>query len=106
MEALYGKELRLSASRIDRFASCRFAYFCQYGLRAKPYEPAGFTPPEIGTFLHAVLESVAREVKERGGFGAVDDAAVRELTAAAVDEYIHDELGDLQEKTARFVYLF
>ena len=36
VEKLYGQRLRLSASRIDKFASCRFAYFCQYGLRAKP----------------------------------------------------------------------
>ena len=106
VEALYGKELRLSASRIDRFASCRFAYFCQYGLKAKPYEPAGFTPPEIGTFLHYVLETVAREVKERGGFAAVDDETLRALTAAAVSAYVHTELNDMQEKTPRFVYLF
>ncbi len=106
VEALYGKELRLSASRIDRFASCKFAYFCQYGLKAKPYEPAGFTPPEIGTFMHFVLETVARAVKERGGFGAVDDAAVRELTAEAVAGYVRTELNDMREKTARFVYLF
>ena len=60
VEKLYGQRLRLSASRIDKFASCRFAYFCQYGLRAKPYEPAAFRPPEIGTFLHYVLEKTAR----------------------------------------------
>ena len=106
VEALYGRKLRLSASRIDRFASCRFAYFCQYGLKARPYEPAGFTPPEIGTFLHFVLESVARAAKERGGFAAVDDAEVRALTAAAVADYVHNELNDLQEKSPRFVYLF
>ena len=106
VEALYGRQLRLSASRIDRFASCRFAYFCQYGLKAKPYEPAGFTPPEIGTFLHFVLETVAREVKARGGFAAVDDEQLRALTAEAVRTYVHTELNDMQEKTPRFVYLF
>ena len=106
VEALYGSRLRLSASRIDRFASCRFAYFCQYGLKAKPYEPAGFTPPEIGTFMHHVLENVARAVRERGGFSAVDDAALKELTAAVVADYVHTELDDMQEKTPRFIYLF
>ena len=69
VEALYGKKLRLSASRIDRFSTCKFAYFCQFGLKAKPYEPAGFKPPEIGTFMHYVLEKTAREVKRRGGAG-------------------------------------
>ncbi|MEI3101906.1 MAG: PD-(D/E)XK nuclease family protein [Oscillospiraceae bacterium] len=71
VEKLYGKRLRLSASRIDKFAGCKFAYFCQYGLRAKPNKPASFSPPEIGSFMHYVLENTAREVKALGGFKAV-----------------------------------
>ena len=106
VEALYGKRPRLSASRIDRFASCRYAYFCQYGLRARPYEPNGFTPPEIGTFMHYVLEQVARAVKERGGFSAVDDETLLKLTADFVAAYVHTELNDFKEKSSRFVHLF
>ena len=106
VEALYGPRLYLSASRIDRFASCRFSYFCQYGLKAKPYEPLGFQPPEIGTLMHAVLEDVARQVKELGGFPNVDDEQVKSLTAASVENYVHRELNDFQEKSARFLHLF
>ena len=106
VETLYGRRLRLTASRIDRFSACRFAYFCQYGLKAQPYEPAGFTPPEIGTFLHFVLEHCAREAKARGGFGAVTDEQLRALVAEAVADYVHRELNDFQEKSARFVHLF
>ncbi len=106
VEALYGKKLYLSASRIDRFASCQFSYFCQYGLKARTYEPAGFQPPEIGTFMHSVLENVVREVKERGGFAAVDDREVKALTAACTERYVHEELNDFQEKSARFIHLF
>ena len=32
VRSLYGDTLRLTASRIDRLASCRFAYFLQFGL--------------------------------------------------------------------------
>ena len=106
VEALYGKRLSLSASRIDRFASCRFSYFCQYGLQAKPYEPAGFQPPEIGTFMHYVLENVARDAKELGGFGALDDEQVTSLTKKWVERYVHEELNDFQEKSGRFLHLF
>ena len=106
VEALYGSRLYLSASRIDKFASCRFSYFCQYGLKAKPYEPAGFQPPEIGTFMHYVLENVAREVKQKGGFARVDDETVKALTRSWVERYIHEELQDFQEKSGRFLHLF
>lgn len=106
VEALYGKRLRLSASPVDKFASCKFAYFCQYGLRAKPYKPAGFTPPEIGSFMHYVLEHTAREAKTLGGFRNVDNEKLNELTDRYIEQYIQEELNDFQEKSARFVYLF
>ena len=106
VEALYGRHLRLSASRIDRFAACRFAYFCQYGLRARRYEPNGFHPPEIGTFMHYVLENTAREAKARGGFSALSDEQLHQLTDRFVQEYVHTELNDFQEKSSRFVHLF
>ncbi len=103
---LYGKKLYLSASRIDKFASCRFAYFCQYGLKAKPYEPAGFKPPEIGTFMHYLLENTARDVQQLGGFKKVDNKELREITDKYVQRFVHEELNDYEEKSARFVYLF
>ena len=106
VRALYGSRLRLSASRIDKFASCRFAYFCEYGLRAKKYEPAGFTPPEIGTFMHYVLEHVARDAAGRGGFAALTDEELNALTEQRVSSYVHEELDDFREKSPRFTHLF
>ena len=106
VERLYGSRLRLSPSRIEKFASCRFAYFCQYGLRARPYEPAGFQPPEMGVFLHCILENTAREVSARGGFRHVTDEELAALADTYIERYIHDELNDFQEKSRRFVYLF
>lgn len=106
VRALYGERLRLSASRIDKFASCRFAYFMQYALKAKPHEPADFTAPELGTFMHRILEQVTREVSSMGGYKSVDDETVRTLCDKYVSEYIKRELNDFRDKSKRFEYLF
>ena len=106
VEALYGKKIKLSASKIDKFSQCRFAYFCQYGLRAKPHEPASFRPPEIGTFMHYVLEHTAKDVKALGGFGKLSDEKLREICQSHIDQYVLTELNDYQEKSGRFIYLF
>lgn len=106
VEKLYGTDLKLSASKTDKFASCKYAYFCQYGLNAKPYEPAGFTPPEIGSFMHAILENTAREVHDRGGFAAVSDRELDKIADKYIEEYISRELNDFREKSSRFIYLF
>ena len=103
---LYGNKLKLSASRIDKFAACRFAYFMQYGLKAKPREPAGFTPPEMGIFMHYILEHVAAEVTALGGFKKVSDDKLKEITDKYINEYIREKLNDFREKSERFKYLF
>ena len=106
VRALYGDKLRLSASRIDKFASCRFQYFVQYGLRAKVRRPAAFSPPEMGTFMHFVLQHAAAEVMEKGGFAKVSDAELDAVTEKYIAEYVRTELNDFQEKSKRFRYLF
>ncbi|MBQ3276677.1 MAG: PD-(D/E)XK nuclease family protein, partial [Oscillospiraceae bacterium] len=106
VRSLYGEKLWLTASRIDNLASCKFQYFLRYGLKARPREAAEFSPPELGTFLHYLLEHVARDVEELGGFAAVDDRTVGDLTEKYVEEYIHTEMEDFREKSPRFVYLF
>ena len=106
VQALYGSRIKLSASKIDKFSQCRFAYFCQYGLRAKPNEPAFFRPPEIGTFMHYVLECTAKDVRALGGFKKVSDEKLKEICQQHIDSYVSSELNDYREKSSRFVYLF
>lgn len=105
-ERLYHSDPWFTASRVDCMAACKFQYFLRYGLKAEPRQSAGFDPPEYGTFLHFILESVAREVSEKGGFAACSDEQIREMAGRCTEEYIHTNLQDFREKSARFVYLF
>lgn len=106
VNGLYGSELRLTASRIDKFSSCRFAYFLNYGLKVKPRRPAEFSPPEFGSFMHYVLQNTAAEVMERGGFRKVGDGELAALTDKYVEQCISDELRSFADRPPRFVYLF
>ncbi len=106
VRALYGDRLRLSATRADKLAGCGFGYFMEFGLRAKPRKSAAFTPPELGSFMHDVLEGVAREIQERGGFARAEQAAVEALCDKYVERYVHERLLDFRQKSPRFVYLF
>ncbi|MFR5025467.1 MAG: PD-(D/E)XK nuclease family protein [Evtepia gabavorous] len=90
--ALYGEKVAMSASRMDQYQSCHFAYFLRYGLGAKDRRPAGFHAPEYGTFVHFVLETVLREVRAQG-VARVSQEAVQACTARAVEDYVARELG-------------
>ncbi len=103
---LYGSRIRLTASRADRLAGCKFSYFMQYGLKAKPRKPADFAAPELGNFMHYVLERVARQAREMGGFSALRREDTDALTARFVRQFVQEELNDFRERSPRFVYLF
>ena len=106
VRSLYGEKIRLSASRADSFASCRFKFFMQFGLKAKPRRAAGFNPPEMGSFMHYVLENVARDISRDGPFRLAKRERVDELCGEYIGRYVHEELGDMREKSKRFIYLF
>ena len=106
VRALYGETPRLSASRLEKLSGCRFAFFLQYGLKAKPRQALEFSPPEYGTFIHYVLENVAKEVSGLGGFAAVTPEQIDGLSDKYVAAYVHERLNDFREKSPRFIYLF
>ena len=106
VRSLYGHSIAMSASRIDRVKSCHFGYFMEYGLRARERKKAGFEAPEVGTFLHYLLENVNREVKEQGGYGQVDDETLRHMVKRYVERYAATQIQEYQNKSARFRYLF
>lgn len=106
VQTLYGDRLQMSASRMEKLNSCHFAYFMQFGLRAKTRGTASFDAPQIGTFLHFILEKVTQETMRRGGFNAVTDEDLKHLTNQYIAAYQAQELPNFRGRSPRFRYLF
>ena len=103
---LYSKDINVTASRVDRYYNCKFSYFMQYGLGAKPREEARFEAPEAGTFVHYILENTTREITESGGFSLVDGEDIERIVRKNAEKFIEDSLDGFKDKTKRFIYLF
>ena len=109
VEALYGPQVGLSATKLDQLRSCHFSHFMKYGLRARPRETAAFQASHYGTFVHSVLEEVLREgIALPGGVaGLARDGALRDsLARRAAERYARETLGGLEGETRRFCRLF
>ena len=104
IDRLYGKQLQLSASQIDRQAECRLSYFLKYGLRARERKEATVDPAEFGTYVHAVLENTARRVLELGGFPQVSLEQTQEIARHYSDIYAAEHFSQLDSE--RLTYLF
>ncbi|MBQ8026276.1 MAG: PD-(D/E)XK nuclease family protein [Oscillospiraceae bacterium] len=105
-QALYGRRITVSASKADKYYECKYKFFMQYGLRAKPRKTAGFDAPVYGTFIHYLLENVINELKATGGFQGVSPESIAALTAKYVAAYVNDVLLQFAGKNERFIYLF
>ena len=103
IDRLYGDTLRLSASQIDRQAECRLSYFLKYGLRAKERKEATVDPAEFGTYVHAVLEDTAREIKALGGFPSVTLEQTMEIANRYSDAYAKEHFSQLDSHRTAYL---
>ena len=102
---LYGDTVGLSASRIDRYAMCRFHFFLYDGLQAKERRAAAFDAPIYGSFVHYVLEHTFAQVRDEGGFQAADSAWVQAVARSYMDQYVRERVDPILMKSERFSYL-
>ena len=104
---LYGAEPILTASRLEKFRSCRFAHFARYGLKAEPRKKAVFAAAESGTFLHYVLEHTAADIMQNGGWAVDRDTLTQAILASSerhTADYVEEFLGGLDDKPKRLRY--
>ena len=105
VQKLYGKNLRLSASQIDKLADCRLAYFLKYGLKLKERKAATVDPAEFGTYVHAVLEDTGREIMRLGGFHEVSMEKTLEIAKDFSNRYITERFSQLDSQRLNYLFM-
>ena len=85
---LYGSLLAGSVSRLEKYASCAYAHFLQYGLSLKEREEYGFQSVDMGNVFHGVLELFGDKLREQGytWFDFTEQIA-EELLGEALEAY-------------------
>ncbi|OOM11071.1 helicase-exonuclease AddAB subunit AddB [Clostridium saccharobutylicum] len=95
-----------SVSRLEKYAKCPFSYFVQYGLKAKNRKVYEFTPPDLGSFVHDVLDSFTNKVKHEGILWSdLNNEKCREMVSKLIDKRLDEESNSILNSTKRFKYL-
>lgn len=92
LREIFGKRITLSPTRIERYQTCKFAYFLEYVMRIKLRKKAELSPLESGSLVHYVLENVLTELKE--GFVNADKNTLSQLCDKLVAQYIAEKMPD------------
>lgn len=101
---LYGNNF--SVSKIERYAHCPFAYFVQYGLRAKERKVYTFAPPDLGNFLHKGLEKFSEIVEKHGKtWGKLEEKFVEASIEEVVEYLISIDENSILSSSKRHEYV-
>lgn len=84
---LYGKELNSSVTRIERYKSCPYRHFIDYGLRPKSIRKLEEDSRMAGTYVHGMMDRLAKAIKKQGeDWGSISDSDIEKLTEEAAAE--------------------
>lgn len=100
---LFGRDMYLSASRVEDFYNCPYRYFCKFGIAAKPRKKAEIDPMQRGTLIHYVLEKLLSSVGSRQ-LSQMSDSEINDLVNKFLDEYFREGMGNISDVSKRFMY--
>ncbi len=103
-ENLFGKNMFISASRVESFYKCPFAYFCRYGIKAMPRKVAELDPMQRGNIIHYALEQLLTSYGKET-LTAMSRKDLLEFFRNLLNEYMETRL-DGANRSERFIYLF
>lgn len=103
---LYGRPVRGSATRLERFAGCPFAHFAADGLRLAPRSLQQVQAPELGSFFHAVLQAFYLQLERSGvDLATSDTQTVQQLLDAVLEEMTPRLQSEVLLSSGRYRYL-
>lgn len=106
IKKLYGVPLKISVSRLEKYAQCPFAYYVQYGLKAEDRKIYEFSMPDLGTFVHEVLDSFSSTLdKEAMSFKDIDEDFAQRAISQIVDEKVKEKTGYILNSSPRYKYM-
>lgn len=102
---LFGSRMKLSPSRVERYFTCPFSYFCSGGLNLQPRRKVEISPMQSGTVIHFVLEKM---VSKHGGKGlsALSHQEIQQEIEQRLKEFLSDRVSRSEALSKRFHYLF
>ncbi len=98
--------LNLSPSKFETYAKCPFSFFGNYLLDLKEKKQNEFSMPEIGNFVHKILELFMRECVSTGKFVCPNAKERSELVNRLSKEYFLDVIGKQASEDKKFMHTY
>ena len=97
--------LMFSVSRIEKYAQCPFGYYVKYGLKAKDRKVYEFTAPDLGSFMHDILDQFTNKIrKENILWGDLTKDRCAEIVNELVNSKLKNETNSILNSNKKYQY--
>jgi ATP-dependent helicase/nuclease subunit B len=104
--ALYGTNLRMSVSRLERFQTCPFAHFSSHGLKLTERQLYRLERFDVGELFHESLKRAVEKMRrENVDWAGLSEAGSMKLASEVVDEVVPATRSNILQRTARYRFL-
>lgn len=103
VDKLYGNTLATSVSRLEKYRSCPFSYYLQYGLKLKEKENLKIHTFETGSFMHETIDEFFEEVREQSlGLAEIEEEQIQKIVSNIIDEKLGLSKNFIFSSTAKY----
>lgn len=103
IDKLYGNVLNTSVSRLEKYKSCPFSYFLQYGLKLKEKEELKIQSFNTGTFMHETIDEFFEYVKEENlQLAELEEEEIQKIVNQIIDKNLNLNKNTIFTTTAKY----
>lgn len=97
IKKLYGETLHTTISRLERYRSCPFSFYLEYGLKLKEKKSLKLQPIDTGSFMHEVIDEFFEEVADK-------KISIKDLDKAEIEKIVKQIIGEKLNLKANYIF--
>ncbi|WBW99257.1 PD-(D/E)XK nuclease family protein [Oceanirhabdus sp. W0125-5] len=102
---LYSKDNLFSVSKLEKYNECPFSYFIRYGLKAKERKIFELSAPDLGSFMHTVIDRFSKDVEnEKRQWNELEDSWCKEKISKIIDDGMDEPIGRIFKASPKYEY--
>lgn len=108
IDKLYGNKLKTSVSRLEKYRSCPFSYFLQYGLNLKEKEELKIQSFNTGSFMHETIDNFFAHIKEKNislPMLLEDEQLIEQIVSKIINEELEQARNVIFTATSKYKIL-
>lgn len=103
---LFGENIFASVSRMEKFFSCEFQHFAQYGLKLEERAEFKLQAVDMGEVFHSAMEWISNEIERRNQeWGSLTEKECQEVAKAAIHFLAPKIQHEILLSSKRMVYI-